>query len=275
MYTSQSALFLISALAFILPSANAIAGGPAFNPDLVTSRIDMFDDDQTACQTYYGGFMLGGPKYLAIGVGDKIFKGGAGCGQCLQLEYNGKTAVGMAADWHSTLLPSQLDVSPAIADKLGFGGNNPDPKAVKVSYVSCGVDKSLNLGGTLKYFFGPGSKDTSLEVNILGGFHPIASVVATIKGAPFTGTRDGGKFRFGPGFVLKADSVITFTVTFDDGSSVTDNVSVATIASGLGGGGLFFKGGAIATTDKVGNNKVNPAALTWPDFVMGTSPLKG
>ena len=232
----------------------------------------MFDEDQTSCETYYNGFMLAGPKYPVIGVGDFVFKNGEGCNQCLQLEYNGKVTVGMAADWHPTLEPQQLDVSPLLAQELGFPSNdNPDPKAIKVTYVSCGVQPRLNLGGKLRFIFGPGSKDTSLEMNILGGFHPIKAVNAVINGATFVGKREGGKFRFG-GFVLKANSIIQFQVAFDDGSSVIENISVATIVSGLGGGGNFFKSGSV-TTDKVGDDKVNPAVLTWVDFVDGTVPL--
>ena len=266
---SKASLLIATLLTITLPTSDAIAGS-SFTPSLVTTR-EMFDDDQTTCQTYYGSFILGGDNYPIIGMGDDLYKGAQGCNQCVLLEYKGKTAVGMLGDW-APGAGTQLDVAPMISQQLGFPvGDNPNPKDVKATFVSCGVSPSLNLGGKLRYFFGPGSKDTSFELVILGGFHPITSVTMTFGKTTVQGTRELGKFRFLTGFVLKADSTVTFTVTFDDKSVVTDTVSIATITSGLGGGGAFFKSGAVTTDRGSGVNKLNPAVLTWPDAIDGVS----
>ena len=271
---AQNTLFsIVLAVISIITPAYALSG-ESFIPTLVTSRITMFDQDKTVCQTYYNGFILGGPKYPIIGVGEYVWKGGNGCNQCLQVEYNGKHVVAMAADWHSTLEPKQLDMAQSLLGKLGLDPNSSpsDPSAFKVTLVSCGVSPELNLGGTLRYIFGPGSKDTSLEMVILGNYHPIVGLTATINKVSYIGKRDAGKFKF-YGFRLFPNSVITFKVDFDNGSSMTENVPIASIVTGRGGDVNFFKSGT-TTTDTADNNSgyINPAVLTWTDYVDGKMP---
>ena len=69
--------------------------------------------------------MLAGEKYPVIGASDFYFNNAKGCYQCLQLEYNGKTAVGMIADWLPTSESKHLDISPLLSQQLGF---DPDAR---------------------------------------------------------------------------------------------------------------------------------------------------
>lgn len=257
----------------------------------------MTDDDQQSCGHHYGSFMLAGDNSYSLGVGENIFKTATSCGQCVQItnSLTKKTTFGMITDYCPPNLCTmgQLEVSKKIAGLLGFAIEagtgrymQPAPSALSLVEVSCTYANISVPGGgftypdgKLRYFFGPGSKDTSFELFVLGGAHPIKSLALTTVDGPATVLRETNKFKL-YGFNLvdlvgsqrQRYAPMTFTIEFTDGTVKQDTINLTSILNpAVGSGSAFFKNGAILTDKDLSKSgdKVNPPVYTWPDFVVG------
>ena len=265
-----------------LPQPNEITvRTPPGYEDLPNSDPRVMDDqDLLSCNYNYGSFLKAGPDYPVIGVGESLWQGGKGCGQCVKMTYGEKSTYGVVAD-HCPPNTCEFDISMVIAEELGFGYNNPDSKKFKVEPVPCSSDvweSYPSNANDLKYVFAAGSKDTSLEIIILGASGPIESVSMKVngKGKKYKGAFSYQKWRFNSetGFntYLRKKDKLEFSVKVSGVSSpITDKVDISSIA--VGGGGAFFKAsndGKI-TTDNDGNNQAIPEVFSWSDILEGSN----